>query len=100
MLVVTVLFRLKPAGYERFVQEVCENARLSLEVEPGCKRFEVSCAPDRHEVFLYEIYADVAAFDLHKKMSHYQDFSEITGPWIDEKTVRRFYIGKDNEDGE
>ncbi|MEQ8901566.1 MAG: antibiotic biosynthesis monooxygenase [Roseovarius sp.] len=99
LLVITVLFRIKLTQYGRFVREVHENARLSLEKEHECYRFDVSCAPERNEVFLYEIYADATAFDLHKNMSHYLEFSAVTKPWIEEKNVRRFYMRKDNKDG-
>src|SRR6056297_2245769 len=99
MLVVTVLFGINPLEYQRFLLEIRENARLSLDLEPGCQRFDVSCAPEQNEVFLYEIYDDEDAFDAHRKMTHYLDFSAITAPWVAEKTVRRFDIEKDQQDG-
>ena len=42
MFVVTVHFSVKRNQIEQFKPLMLENARLSLELEPGCKQFDVS----------------------------------------------------------
>ena len=56
------------AGSEGAVPEIIqEHASKTLENEEGCIQFEV-CDPVEggNRVFLYEMYADDAAFEVHK----------------------------------
>lgn len=89
---VTVLFRLKEGRYPAFVTEIRRNARLSLENEPGCTRFDVCVDEAAGEVFLYELYRDEAAFADHKMMPHYLEFQERAGDLVADKTVRCFTL--------
>ena len=60
-------FRVQPGTKARFLEIIREHAAQTLASEEGCLRFEV-CDPieggDR--VFLYEMYADEAALEVHK----------------------------------
>ena len=60
-------FTVKPGTKSQFLEIIKEHASKTLENEDGCLQFEV-CDPveggDR--VFLYEVYADDAAFEIHK----------------------------------
>ena len=77
MYVIAVTFQVSDAGTERFLSLVTENARLSLEREPECHRFDVCVNPDRPgEVVLYEHYADKVAFDEHLRSAHFKVFDE------------------------
>lgn len=77
--VITVDFELEPAEHGRFLQLVRHNARLSLAEEPGCRRFDVSVPRDGSpRVFLYEVYADEAAFQAHLATPHFKDFATAT----------------------
>ena len=60
-------FTLEPGTKARFLDIIREHASKTLENETGCLQFEV-CDPMESEnrVFLYEMYADDAAFEAHK----------------------------------
>ena len=52
-----------------------ENARASLNDEPGCHQFDVCfAADDPGRCFLYEVYTDRGAFDAHLGMAHFKAF--------------------------
>jgi quinol monooxygenase YgiN len=70
---------------------VLENARLSREREPGCRRFDVAVAPgDASRILLVEIYDNRAAFDAHLATSHFLSFDATVKPWVLDKQVRFF----------
>ncbi len=87
MLVVTVLFRLKPGCEAGFLAAIRENATKSLELEPGCHQFDVATNADGSEVYLYEVYTDQAAFGAHTECAHFKTFDTMSAPWVAEKTV-------------
>lgn len=88
MFVVTVEFQVKPARHAAFMMEMAANAIASLEREPGCRQFDVCVARDEpHRIFLYEVYDDRAAFDLHLKAPHYLNFDATVKDWVERKTV-------------
>ncbi|MCP4824541.1 MAG: antibiotic biosynthesis monooxygenase [Shimia sp.] len=64
------------------------NARTSREEETGCQMFDV-CVQDA-EVFLYEIYDDRAAFDLHLASAHFKTFNDSTAHMVASKQVALF----------
>lgn len=92
---ITVSFELEDGAAEKFHRLVAENARQSVALEPGCLRFDVlfptNGAFDR-EVFLYEIYTDQAAFDVHLASPHFKSFDEETRALIRKKTVSAFTV--------
>lgn len=91
MLVVTVLFTVKPGQVEAFRSAIVENARASREREAGCHQFDVTVDPnDPGIIFLYELYTDRAAFDAHLASDHFLRFDAQTRDWIAAKAVRMF----------
>jgi quinol monooxygenase YgiN len=93
MYVITVALGVKPAREEAFSREIIRNAKLSLELEPGCHRFDVAVAiENRGSVFLYELYENEAAFHEHLRTQHYRNFDEVTREWITSKVVNRFEL--------
>ena len=89
MLVVTVDFKVRPAFAADFQREMNRNARASVEHEAGCSQFDVCADPqDPTRIFLYEIYADRAAFEAHLRAQHYLEFDRKTVDWIESKAVR------------
>jgi autoinducer 2-degrading protein len=73
---------------DRFRRLIAENARASVRDEPGCRQFDVVIpqgAADR--IVLYEIYDDAAAFDAHRKTSHFAAFDRDSAPFVAAKTV-------------
>ena len=91
MFVVIVDFVIRSEQAAAFADAVRDNARASLEREPGCHQFDVSVAPDDpSRIFLYELYTDRAAFDAHLASDHYKAFDRQVSPWTLEKKPRFF----------
>lgn len=89
MYVVTVDFRIKPDFLAAFRERMIANARASREREPGCLQFDVCADPGSPEaIYLYEIYADRAAFDAHLASDHFKVFDREVAGWVAAKTVR------------
>ena len=60
-------FTVKPGAKAQFLDIIRDHASRTLANEEGCLQFEV-CEPVEggNRVFLYEMYADDAAFEVHK----------------------------------
>lgn len=88
MYVVTVTFRIKSGHEQAFRERILENARRSLADEVGCHQFDVcESVESGAEIFLYELYADRAAFDAHKASSHFRTFDRATAQMVADKQV-------------
>ncbi len=78
-----VEFELKAETAGRFLELITENARLSVANEFGCLQFDVvRMQDDPNHLFLYEVYADNAAFEAHAKMPHVAAFFAQARPMI------------------
>ena len=89
--VLVVDFEIRPENIDRFVDLISENARRSVTAEPGCLQFDVirsRSAPNR--ITLYEVYADPAAFELHKKMPHVATFFAAAKGMIANQSFHEF----------
>ena len=81
--VVAVEFEIAPNKMAAFMPLMLENAASSRRDEPGCRRFDVAVMRERKDtVFLYEIYADEAAFQAHLRSAHFKAFATETGDMI------------------
>jgi len=77
--------RIQPDHREAFLVSMLDDARGSINDEPGCYRFDVlQDAQDPNTLYLYEVYRDQAAFDAHLQAPHYLR-------WVD--TVKNWYAG-------
>ena len=89
MFVVTVNFSVKRNQIEQFKPLMLENARLSLGLEPGCKQFDVCFDSNEPcECFLYEVYDDKPAFEMHLQMPHFKLFDAKVAEMLDNKIVK------------
>jgi len=89
MLAVCVDFEVDPASLDAFLTIMQKNASDSLTNEVGCHQFDITQDPDNPTtIFLYELYDDAAAFDLHKKASHYLEFNRLVSEMVTAKSVR------------
>jgi quinol monooxygenase YgiN len=89
MYVVTVEFTVAPERTRDFAAAVLDNARRSVEAEPGCRRFDVCADPaDPSRFFLYELYDDQAAFAAHLATAHFAAFDRQVRDWVTAKAVR------------
>jgi quinol monooxygenase YgiN len=91
---VTVEFTLRPGTLDAFLRLVQANAAASVADEPGCLRFDVLLPEDGNgpDVFLYEIYADRAAFDHHVTTAHFLAFDDATAPMVEHKAAEFFSV--------
>lgn len=96
MLVVTVRFELHEGKHEPFRAAILRNAAESRK-EPGCHRFDVAFSEDGRRCFLYELYTDQAAFDLHHEMPHFKEFAALSAPLVAEKKVETFRLHRGDE---
>jgi autoinducer 2-degrading protein len=94
---ITVSFELEDGAAEKFHRLVTENARQSVALEQGCLRFDVLFPTNGavgREVFLYEIYTDQVAFDVHLASAHFKSFDEATRALVRRKTVNAFTVNQ------
>ena len=92
---ITVMFELAEGAFPEFHRLVSENAMLSVEREPDCLRFDVltpAGAVNPARVFLYEIYKDRAAFDLHLASAHFVQFDSQSRDLVLAKTVLSYTV--------
>ena len=93
MYAVCVMFRIQPGEVRQFMPLIKDNAMKSLELEGGCRRFDICTDQDRpDEVFLYELYDSPDAFALHKATDHYAVFDGSVADMVAEKTVRTYAL--------
>ncbi len=91
MFVVTVDFVIKPHCEAAFVEAMNTQAYNSLHNEDGCLQFDVcQDLEDPRKIFLYEVYRDAAAFDIHLKTDHFLDFDATVRDWTAAKTARQW----------
>ncbi|MEL7167329.1 MAG: putative quinol monooxygenase [Pseudomonadota bacterium] len=88
MYVVTVEFEIKGDRIDAFMQRMMENALSSLDIEEGCLQFDVcQSAEDGSLVFLYEVYVDRDAFEVHLSSEHFVSFDKAVSSMIVAKSV-------------
>lgn len=70
-----VSFTVRPGRRDDFVRAAAKTARDSLAHEPGSHRFEVIADAENPAVFyLNEVYADLAAFEVHATGPYFGTF--------------------------
>lgn len=70
---------------EDLLRALLDDAKSSLQNEPGCLRFDiVHDEQNPNHIFLYEVYKDKAAFDAHVKAPHMVKFrNTIKDDWFE-----------------
>ena len=92
MYVVTVDFVVKPEHTQGFHAAILQQAKDSL-TEAGCQQFDVAVDPDHaNKIFLYELYDDLAAFEVHKNSAHTKALFGQIESWLASKTLRIFNL--------
>ena len=90
MQVLVVDFHIHPGFEDAFEAAIVDNARSSMEQEPGCHVFDVCRDPANPGLFfLYELYTDEAAVQAHLDAPHFKTMSALTNSWVASKQVRR-----------
>lgn len=99
MFAVCVTFTIAAGKLTEFMPLMHQQATQSLKSEDDCKRFDVcSGGNDENRVFLYELYTDRAAFDLHLQSPHFKAFDTQVSPMVIDKQVElftQFFTGND-----
>ena len=89
MYVITVQFLVRPEFADAFSAALVEQAENSLTLERDCSVFDVCVdADDPASFYLYEKYANEAAFQTHIASKHFRAFDARVSPWVQEKTVK------------
>ena len=90
MEVLLVTIQIKPGRREAFMESMLDDARGSVENEPGCLRFDViQSQEDHNRLLLYEVYQDEAAIKAHRQAPHYLKWRETVKDWFAEEVVRQ-----------
>lgn len=85
-----VEFHVKPEFVRDFEAAIEANASASLELEPGCRQFDVCRdAGDPSLFVLYELYDDEDAIQSHLGSEHFLQMNAATVSWVAAKRVRR-----------
>ena len=92
---IIVTVKLKPGTADAFRPLILNNAEAAVRDEPACQQFQVLCAEDAPETFIfYEVYDDAAALDSHRAQPHFKAYVEATKEMIAERTVRHCTVIK------
>lgn len=88
MYAVCVTFHVHPDAVAQFLPRMHQQARDSLSKEVGCHQFDV-CMDESNpgKVFLYEIYENQAAFELHSVSDHFLSFASDVADYVVGKEV-------------
>ena len=85
MYVIVAPIQIKEGHKEEFIKAMLEDARGSVNNEPGCLRFDViQDATDHNRIWLYEVYKDEMAFQAHLQAPHLIKWRETVKDWRDE----------------
>jgi len=83
-------FEVKEGTADQVLAAVSENARNSVEKEPGCLQFDVMQAQDNpNRIMLFEVYENEAAFQAHGKTAHIQEFLAKARPNFVKTTMHK-----------
>lgn len=80
--------RLKPGGFDAFMDAMRINAAASVREESGCLSFDVlRDRTDPDLLWLYEVYVDEAAFEVHMQSAHFLASRPLVEPLIERQEV-------------
>ncbi len=82
MYILIVTLEIKPEHRTVFLEAMLDDAKGSVEREPGCLRFDVlQNQEDPNKIHLYEVYRDKAAFEVHLEAPHYLRWRDAVKEW-------------------
>jgi autoinducer 2-degrading protein len=90
MFIVLVRVQVRPELLAEFKTAILENAKLSVQRDPGCVRFDVlQQEDDPTRWFFYEVYEREQAWVDHRASAHFLAFKEIGDRAIVTREVTR-----------
>ena len=85
MYIIVAPIQIKEGHKDEFIEAMLDDAKGSVNDEPGCLRFDVvQDAADSNRVWLYEVYKDEAAFQAHTQAPHFIKWRDTTSEWREE----------------
>lgn len=88
MLALVVTIHVKPEYRQQFIEAMLDDARGSVQKEPGCLLFHViQDESDPNCIYLYEAYRDAQAFEHHTRTPHFIRWRDTTKGWLAEPVV-------------
>ena len=88
MFVVVVFLEAERAHQDEMRTALVTYARMCVEREAGCRRYDVCLDPvDGASFLLYQVYVDEAAYLAHRELPHYADFRILADPWTRSRRV-------------
>ena len=73
MITLTVKYTCKPGNVDAVLAALRRMAALVKQHEPGCHAYQISRSVENPDLlFLYELYEDQAALDVHAQTDHFK----------------------------
>ncbi len=89
---VVVDFDIFPERVEEFEEAMLLQASNSLQLEEGCRQFDVFRDPQAEATFvLFELYDDEGAFETHLATDHFEAFSTKVESMVKNRIIRRLH---------
>ena len=90
MLALISTIQAKPQHREAFVEELKKHARLSVETEPGCLRYDVvQDLADPNRFHLYQVCVDEATLIAYHNTPHNLEWRETVKDWRAPGLIKR-----------
>ncbi len=90
MIALLITIQIKQGHKDAFMEAMLEDARVSIDDEPACLRYDVlQDNDDPNRIHLYEVYTDAAARESIRQSSHFLKWRETVKDWFDGEMVRR-----------
>ena len=90
MFVLLVTIQIKPGHKEAFMEALLEDARVSVDDDPVCLRYDVmQDNGDPNRIHLYEVYVDEAGRETARRSAHYLKWRATVKDWFDGEVVVR-----------
>ena len=90
MLAHIVTMQANPQHRDAFMEEFRKHARISVETEPGCLRYDVlQDLADPNRFHVYEVFVDEAALAAHRSAPHNLEWRETVKDWRAPESIHR-----------
>jgi quinol monooxygenase YgiN len=87
-LIVIAQFQIDPQQFDAYLKLIKGHAARSLQLDPGCRQFDVMVAEEpKHTVMLYEVYDDEASFQGHANAPRMAEFRAATKGMVLERKL-------------
>lgn len=77
-----------PGQIDNYLAALKENGAASVK-EPGCREFDITVSQkDANHVFIFEVYDDAAAAQVHRETEHFKKYAATTKDMVAKREVR------------